>query len=101
MSDSVKIICIVLVCCIGAMIGLGLFPCSLPDPERIKRNVEFVGVYKQIRIELIKIRDCEYVLWENVNGLDMEHYAGCMNTEHTEFHDDAARGMRLMWEDEE
>lgn len=43
---------------------------------------------KQIRerykydIEIVKVRECEYVLWFNGYGSDMEHYEGCENAKH-------------------
>ena len=33
-------------------------------------------------INIVKIRNCEYVLWHNGYGSDMEHYEGCQNIEH-------------------
>lgn len=33
-------------------------------------------------IEIIKIRDCEYVLWYGDRANDLEHYAGCLNEKH-------------------
>lgn len=30
-------------------------------------------------IEVIKVRQCEYVLWHHGYGSDMEHYGGCSN----------------------
>ena len=33
-------------------------------------------------IEIVKVRSCDYVLWHNGYGSDMEHYEGCKNTEH-------------------
>jgi hypothetical protein len=33
-------------------------------------------------IEIIKVRDCEYVFWHNGYGSDMEHYEGCTNPIH-------------------
>lgn len=34
-------------------------------------------------VEIIKIRDCDYVFWHNSYGSDMEHYQGCLNTNHS------------------
>jgi hypothetical protein len=31
---------------------------------------------------IVKVRNCEYVLWHNNYGSDMEHYEGCQNKEH-------------------
>ena len=39
-------------------------------------------ISKYATIELLKVRNCEYVLWHNGYGSDMEHYEGCKNTEH-------------------
>lgn len=47
------------------------------NKERYKSN--FV---KKINIETIKVRNCEYVLWHNGYGSDMEHYEGCENPKH-------------------
>lgn len=33
-------------------------------------------------LEIIMVRDCEYVLWHRGYGSDMEHYAGCTNPIH-------------------
>ena len=33
-------------------------------------------------IEIVKVRDCEYVVWRNSYGSDMEHYEGCQNILH-------------------
>ena len=33
-------------------------------------------------INIVKVRNCEYVLWHNGYGSDMEHYEGCQNQEH-------------------
>lgn len=33
-------------------------------------------------INIVKVRDCEYVFWHNGNGSDMEHYADCNNPNH-------------------
>lgn len=33
-------------------------------------------------IEIVKVRDCEYVLWYYGYGSDMEHYEGCTNPKH-------------------
>ena len=33
-------------------------------------------------INIVKVRDCEYVLWHNGYGSDMEHYADCSNPNH-------------------
>ena len=89
MPEGVKIACIVLVCCIGVIIGF----CFLPEHP--------VAVSEKPTVEIVKIRDCDYVFWENGYGLDMEHYAGCVNPDHTEFREDVVKGMRLMWEDAE
>ena len=39
-------------------------------------NVPYKGIV------VIKVKDCEYVLWENGYGSDMEHYEGCKNPIH-------------------
>jgi hypothetical protein len=33
-------------------------------------------------LQIVKVRDCEYVLWHNWAGSDMEHYEGCDNPKH-------------------
>ena len=33
-------------------------------------------------INIVKVRDCEYVFWHNGYGSDMEHYADCNNPNH-------------------
>lgn len=38
--------------------------------------------YESGRLEIIKVRDCEYVLWYNGYGSNMEHYEGCQNPNH-------------------
>ncbi len=49
-----------------------------PIGERYKSKL----TYYKWDIEIIKVRDCEYVLWHNGYGSDMEHYEGCENPKH-------------------
>lgn len=35
-----------------------------------------------LKIQIVKVRDCEYVLWHKSEGSDMEHYEGCQNPNH-------------------
>ena len=51
-----------------------LFSCGLKQNSRKEE-------YEK-NTEIIKIRNCEYVLWHNGYGSDMEHYEGCKNAEH-------------------
>lgn len=48
-----------------------------PIGERYKSNWD-----RDLDIEIVKVRDCEYVLWHNSYGSDMEHYEGCENQNH-------------------
>ena len=48
-----------------------------PIGERYKSNWN-----ADLDIEIVKVRDCEYVLWHNSYGSDMEHYEGCENPKH-------------------
>ena len=49
-----------------------------------KQNNKELELYisKYATISIVKVRNCEYVLWHNGYGSDMEHYEGCKNTEH-------------------
>jgi hypothetical protein len=33
-------------------------------------------------IQVVKVKDCEYVLWDDYSGVAMEHYEGCQNPQH-------------------
>ena len=55
-----------------------LFSCT-PE-QKIQEDIEKEKYTSNT--EIIKIRNCEYVLWHNGYGSDMEHYEGCTNVEH-------------------
>jgi hypothetical protein len=57
-----------------------LFSCT-PETKQ-NRQEEFKEEKYISNTEIIKVRNCEYVLWYNGYGSDMEHYEGCKNTEH-------------------
>ena len=53
--------------------------------ERIKTNSDaqvYLSAYSGLAVEIMKVKDCEYVLWHNSYGSDMEHYEGCNNNKH-------------------
>jgi hypothetical protein len=51
--------------------------------EQSKSNAETYETKARYKdIEIVKVRDCEYVLWHNSYGSDMEHYEGCENPKH-------------------
>jgi hypothetical protein len=58
--------------------GFLLVGCNIPTKKERKKESEVDG------LEIIKVRNCEYVLWFNNYGSDMEHYEGCKNKEHEE-----------------
>ena len=56
-----------------------LFSCK----NETQNNKELeIYISKYATIQLVKVRNCEYILWHNGYGSDMEHYEGCKNTEH-------------------
>lgn len=61
---------------ITLLIIISFFGCK--DRQREQSSKEFYSN----NIEVVKVRNCEYVLWHNSYGSDMEHYAGCSNNEH-------------------
>tara|TARA_R110000787_G_scaffold284293_1_gene397857 strand:+ start:1510 stop:1752 length:243 start_codon:yes stop_codon:yes gene_type:complete len=59
-----------------------LFSCKNEPKQNNKELETYVSNGKYESIEIVKVRNCEYVLWHNGYGSDMEHYEGCKNTEH-------------------
>lgn len=65
-----------------------LASCGSESEQNIEQNKKPTGErYKStfnrdLDIEIVKVRDCEYVLWHNSYGSDMEHYEGCENPKH-------------------
>jgi len=66
-----------------------LFSCKnepKQNSKELEKNSKELETYlskgKYESIEIVKVRNCEYVLWHNGYGSDMEHYEGCKNTEH-------------------
>ena len=67
-----------------------LYSCDAPGVNRDENEDKldnynetdelYVDGWKELTI--VKVRNCEYVLWHNGYGSDMEHYGGCANTEH-------------------
>ena len=37
---------------------------------------------KNVRYDIVKIKNCEYILYRNLKNDDLEHYAGCHNPIH-------------------
>ncbi len=65
-----------------------LFSCGSETGQNIEQNEKPAGERYQSAtgykwdLEILKIRDCEYILWHNGYGSEMEHYEGCKNSEH-------------------
>lgn len=47
-----------------------------------KAEVIHIDLNRYAEFQIVKLRNCEYVLWHNGHGSDMEHYAGCTNPQH-------------------
>ena len=58
-----------------------LTSCSNPNKETPKGEF-YSTTGASESIEIVKVRDCEYVLWHKGYGSDMEHYEGCQNPNH-------------------
>ncbi len=60
---------------------LALYGCETTQNKRESYDVESTKELYET-CEIVKVRNCEYVLWHNSYGSDMEHYEGCKNEEH-------------------
>lgn len=69
----------IVVCIIIMLIGFVMlaFADMMEDPQQDSEvqlnNTEYGS------IEVIEVRGCQYVLWHNGYGSDMEHFEGCKN----------------------
>ena len=59
-----------------AILTIVLYGCK---PEKVKRPTNVKRELYENNIEIVKVRGCEYVLWHNGYGSDMEHYEDCNN----------------------
>ena len=59
-----------------------LFSCKNEPKQNSKELETYLSKGEYESIEIVNVRNCEYVLWHNGYGSDMEHYEGCKNTEH-------------------
>lgn len=64
-----------------------LSSCGTEDKENIEQEKDEREMYIsdpkfKADLQILKVRNCEYVLWHNSYGSDMEHYEGCNNAEH-------------------
>jgi len=75
---------VLIACIIYLFLVVTFFSCGGEIEQEEKETPgEFYSSHKLIEdIQIVKVRDCEYVLWHNGYGSNMEHYAGCNNIEH-------------------
>ena len=63
-----------------------LSSCGTEPKENIEQEIDNREIYivdgTYDEVQIIKVRNCEYVFWHNGYGSDMEHYEGCNNGEH-------------------
>lgn len=69
------------------MLAVILFGCASEpetyEPETpIKEEIERELYGKNLNVEIIKVRDCEYVYVYASVGVDITHYEGCTNVVH-------------------
>ena len=63
-----------------------LSSCGTEPKENIEQEIDNREIYivdgTYDEVQIIKVRNCEYIFWHNGYGSDMEHYEGCNNAEH-------------------
>lgn len=65
------------------LVLIGLFSCiQTQENEPPTGEFYYTAARGSGPLEIVKVRDCEYVLWHNGYGSDMEHYADCSNPAH-------------------
>jgi len=52
------------------------------EQEKDNREMYISNPKWKADLQIVKVRNCEYVLWYNGYGSDMEHYEGCKNPQH-------------------
>lgn len=55
-------------------------------PQDENKSIEKIKNYipdRTYSVEIVKVKDCDYVFWNKGYGSDMEHYAACSNPLHS------------------